>query len=206
MSRSLARSPAGQGRGRESRELPRRWGPARTSRARPKLGRGEAAATPLALSSLPGPKSPGNQKTGLVTREQKLYRTDDTVRGSRVLPRLSLSLAAVARRPHSSRTSRNPRLPASKMAPGYRLGSKAGPVKVPARRKRRHSGSCSFLYEASLKMASWVIGSRATEARGRDVLSPDRDGSPKVTFHQSFVVNSQEISRKPVFNQSLYND
>ena len=113
-------------------------GPALTSRARPQPG-GEGRPRPLPSPSPPPPlpRATGNQKTGLVTREQKLYRTADTVPDSRLLPRLSSFLAATARRPHSSNTSRNPRLPASKMAPGYRLSSRTRPVKVPARRKEK---------------------------------------------------------------------
>lgn len=105
--------------------------------------RGGRGHSPRPHPNLPGPKQPGNQKTGLVTGEQKLYRTEDTIPDSRLLPRLSSFLAAALRRPHSSNTSRNPRLPASKMAPGYRLRSKTGRLKVPARRNREDSGRCS---------------------------------------------------------------
>lgn len=139
-------------------------------RPRPRGEGGGRGHSPRPLPYFPGPKPPGNQKTGLVTREQKLYRTDDTISDSCLLPRLSSFLVAAVRRPPSSTTSRNPILPASKMAPGYRLSSKTGAVKVPARRKRKDSGRCSFLYEAMRKMAAPVTGSR--ERGGAKPLGP----------------------------------
>lgn len=136
-----ARPGEGEGGGREVGEGGRYGGaegPALTSRARPQpTGEGRPRPLPSPSPPPPLPRVTGNQKTGLVTRKQKLYRTADTVPDSRLLPRLSSFLAAAARRPHSSNTSRNPRLPASKMAPGYRLSSKTRPVKVPARREAR---------------------------------------------------------------------
>lgn len=97
--------------------------------------RGGRGHSPRPLPHLPGPEPPGKQKNG------SSYRRTETLPNRRhyprlpLLPRLSSFLAAAVRRPLSSNTSRNPRLPESKMAPGYRFSSKIRPVKVPARRK-----------------------------------------------------------------------
>lgn len=37
-------------------------------------------------------------------------------------------------------------------------------------------------------MASWVIGSRVTEARGPEFLSVDPDAYQKIILHESFVL------------------
>lgn len=73
-------------------------------------------------------------------------------------------------RPPSSQQhhQQEPRLPASKMAPGSGLRAQTRPVEVPARRAREDSGRCSPLCEAMPKMAarSPGHGRAAREAAG----------------------------------------